>query len=125
MADGSLDLDPSIIHLPGLDGVIIVDASEVELSVVSATLDTASVGLRLATIDLELVGPKAHNYELVGTPVRVKVQVSAMDRRHGNHVPRYYSIEGRFIGEGKDFVIKHPGLYIRLTGRHAERIIVK
>ncbi|MEE1346562.1 MAG: hypothetical protein U0K36_01605, partial [Bacteroidales bacterium] len=73
----------------------------------------------------DLDGTKAHNYILVGSPVSVKVLIRDKEKRHGNVIPRYYTLEGRYVGEGKDFVITTPGLYIRLTGRHAERILVR
>ena len=123
--DGTLDIDNSLIHLPGLDGVMPADDNEVRLVVSSALLDSASVGIRVASIALDLDGTKAHNYILVGSPVSVKVLIRDKEKRHGNVIPRYYTLEGRYVGEGKDFVITTPGLYIRLTGRHAERILVR
>lgn len=123
--DGTLAVDSSLIHLPNLDGVFEVDVDDVRLCVNSAVLDSASIGLRNVTLDLSLIGSKAHNYELVGAPFFAKMMLKAADRKRGGSIPRYYSLDGRFVGEGKDFVISTPGLYIKVVGRHTERIIVR
>lgn len=124
-SDGTLAVDSSLIHLPGLDGVFDVDTDDVTLVVNSAVLDSASVGLRNVTLELSLSGSKAHNYKLIGAPFVAQMTIKAADRRRGSSTPRYYSLDGRFVGEGKDFVITTPGLYIKVVGRHAERIIVR
>lgn len=123
--DGTLVVDTSLIHLPNLDGVFDVDVNDVRLNVNSASLDSASIGLRNVTIDLSLVGSKAPNYELVGAPFVAQMTIKAADRKRGSSIPRYYSLDGRFVGEGKDFTISTPGLYIKVVGRHTERIIVR